>query len=166
MVYERLKPTCFRKYLNLNVGKSYFLPTDMPTKFTISYLLCCYPIALSDAHTHTHITKAFFPRVEERLSRKLYTNQALTTILTGHGNIKAYLYRFKIIDSPTCPCGKGDQHIDHLIYDCELLKPQRDSLKCSVSKIDEWPTSKYKLISRHYKALKTFTNQIPYDSLG
>jgi len=112
------------------------------------------------------ITKAFFPRVEERLSRKLYTNQALTTILTGHGNIKAYLYRFKIIDSPTCPCGKGDQHIDHLIYECELLKPQRDSLKCSVSKIDEWPTSKYKLISRHYKALKTFTNQIPYDSLG
>jgi hypothetical protein len=53
------------------------------------------------------ITKAFFPRVEERLNMKLYTNQALTTILAGQGNIKAYLYRFKIIDSTTCPCGKG-----------------------------------------------------------
>jgi hypothetical protein len=65
--------------------------------------------------TKGSINKAFFPRVEERLSMKLYTNQALTTILTGHGNIKAYLYRFNIIDSPTCPCGKDDQHIDNLI---------------------------------------------------
>ena len=48
--------------------------------------------------TKGSITKAFFPRVEERLNMKPYTNQALTTILTGHGNIKAYLYRFKIID--------------------------------------------------------------------
>jgi len=48
--------------------------------------------------TKGSITKAFFPRVEERLSMKLYTNQALTTILTGHGNIKAYLYRFNVID--------------------------------------------------------------------
>jgi hypothetical protein len=57
----------------------------------------------------------FFPRVEERLNRKLHTTQVLTTILTGHGNIKTYLYGFKIIASPTCPCGKDDQHIDHLI---------------------------------------------------
>ena len=39
--------------------------------------------------TKVNITKAFFPRVEERLNMKLHTNQALTTILTGHGNIKA-----------------------------------------------------------------------------
>jgi hypothetical protein len=65
--------------------------------------------------TKGKITKAFFPRVEERLSRKLHTNQALTTILTGHGNIKAYLYRFKITDSLTCLCGEGDQHIDHML---------------------------------------------------
>ena len=116
--------------------------------------------------TKGSITKAFFSRVEERLSMKLYTNQALTTILMGHGNIKAYLYRFNIIDSPTCPCSKDDQHIDHLICECELLKPQRDMLRFSVSKKDNWPTSKYKLISNHFKALKIFTNQIPYDSLG
>ena len=42
--------------------------------------------------TKGSITKAFFPRAEERLSMKLYTNQALTTILTGHGNIKTYLH--------------------------------------------------------------------------
>jgi hypothetical protein len=75
--------------------------------------------------TKGSITKNFFPRFEERLNRKLHTTQTLTTILTGHGNIKAYLYRFKIIASPTCSCGKDDQHIDHLIYECDLLNPQR-----------------------------------------
>ena len=79
--------------------------------------------------------------------------------------LKAYLYRFKIIDSPTCPCCKGDQHIGQLIYECELLKPQRDTLRFSVSEIHKWPTSKYKLISSHHKVLKIFTNQI-YDSPG
>ena len=32
----------------------------------------------------------------------------LTTILTGHGNIEAYLNRFQISDDSTCPCGKGE----------------------------------------------------------
>jgi hypothetical protein len=117
-------------------------------------------------HTYTHICIHFFPGVKERLNRKLHTTQALTTILTGHGNIKAHLYRFKIIPFPTCPCGKDDQHIDHLIYECELLNPQREILKCSVNKTDKWPTTKYKLINNHYIAFKNFTNQIPFDSLG
>jgi ribonuclease HI len=78
--------------------------------------------------TKGNITKNFFPGVKERLNRKLHTTQALTTILTGHGNIKAYLYQFKVIASPTCPCGKDDQNIDHLIYECELLNPQREIL--------------------------------------
>jgi hypothetical protein len=116
--------------------------------------------------TKGSITKNFFPRIEERLNRELHTTQALTTILTGHGNIKAYLYRFKIIASPTYPCGKDDQHIDHLIYECELLNPQRETLRCSVNKIDKWPTTKYKLINNHHSAFKTFINQIPFDSLG
>jgi hypothetical protein len=55
------------------------------------------------------------------------TNQNLTTMMTAHGNIKAYLYRFKLSDSPTCPCGKNDQTTDHL-FECELLISQRDSL--------------------------------------
>jgi len=30
---------------------------------------------------------------------------------TGHGNIKSYLHRFKIIESPTCLCGTTEQTI-------------------------------------------------------
>jgi hypothetical protein len=40
--------------------------------------------------TKGSITKNFFPRVEERLNRKLHKTQSLTTILTGHGNIKTF----------------------------------------------------------------------------
>jgi hypothetical protein len=59
--------------------------------------------------TKGNTTKQYFPIVAERLNIKISTDQYLTTMLTGHGNIKSYLYRFKLITSPTCPCGKNDQ---------------------------------------------------------
>ena len=88
------------------------------------------------------ITKDYFPIVTEGLNMKISTNQYLTTTMMGHGNIKAYLYCFKLSDSPTGPRYKNDQTTDHLLYECELLKPQRDSLRSLVSKSESWPTSK------------------------
>jgi hypothetical protein len=52
--------------------------------------------------TKGSITKDYFPKVTERLNMKLSINGSLTTMMTGHGNIKAYLHRFKLIDSATC----------------------------------------------------------------
>jgi len=116
--------------------------------------------------TKGYTTKEYFPIVAERLNIKISTNQHLTTMLTGHGNIKSYLYRFKIITSPACPCGKNDQTTDHLLYECELLKIQRHSLKIAVSKSGGWPTNKNTLMSKHYKSIKRFVNSIPFDNLG
>jgi hypothetical protein len=50
------------------------------------------------------ITKEFFPSVESRLAVNLQLNPNVTTIMSGHGNIRSYLHRLKIIDSPECPC--------------------------------------------------------------
>jgi hypothetical protein len=47
---------------------------------------------------------------------KLELTGNLTTILTGHRNIKAYLHRFYISGEQTCPCGKEDQTTEHIIY--------------------------------------------------
>jgi hypothetical protein len=80
------------------------------------------------------ITKDYFPIVAERLKMKIMTTHNLTTMLTGHGNVNAYLHRFKITNTPTCPCGKTDQTIDHLLYECDLLKTQRDTLRSRISK--------------------------------
>jgi hypothetical protein len=111
-------------------------------------------------------TKEYFPQVAEKLNMKISTNQHPTTMLTGHANIKSCLHRFKLITSPACPCGKNDQTTDHLLYECELLKTQRHSLKIAVSKSGVWPISKNTLISKHYKSFKSFVNSIPFDNLG
>jgi hypothetical protein len=74
-------------------------------------------------------------------------------MMNGHGKIKEYLHRFKLIDSATCPCrDNNDQTIDHNVYECEILKTQIDRLRLTVSKTDSWSANKYTVISRHYSA--------------
>ena len=75
----------------------------------------------------------------------------VTTIMTGHGNIRSYLHRLKIIESPECPCKHGIQTVDHLILQCERLKNERDILNNSVIKKDNWPLSKNELINTNFK---------------
>jgi hypothetical protein len=97
---------------------------------------------------------------------KLHHSGNVNTILTGHGNIKAYLYRFHIIEELTCPCGKGDQTTEHIIYDCDRLKEERDRLRMAVTKKSEWPTSKRNRIIRHYNEFAKFINSISFDELN
>jgi hypothetical protein len=68
------------------------------------------------------VTKEFFPSVEGRLAVNIQLNPNVTTIMSAHGNIRSYLHRLKIIDSPECPCKKDIQTVDHLIYQCDKLK--------------------------------------------
>jgi len=53
-----------------------------------------------DNTTKGAIMKSFFPKIGDRLKLKINVTPNFTTMVTGHGNIKAYLYRFKIKDSP------------------------------------------------------------------
>jgi len=99
--------------------------------------------------TKDNTTKEYFPIFADRLNMNISTNQHLITMMTGHGNIKSYIYRFKLTTSPKCPCDKNDQTTDRLLYECELLKTQRHSLKTAVSKSGGWPTSKNTLIGKH-----------------
>jgi hypothetical protein len=69
-------------------------------------------------------------------------------------------------DTPKCPCGNTAQTIDHLQFECELLKKERDSLISAVSKPDGWPINKHTLMSKHYKLFVRFTNQISFDKLN
>jgi hypothetical protein len=89
-----------------------------------------------------------------------------TTMVTGHGNIRSYLHRFKILDTPTCSCGTNDQTIDHLLHECELLNKERDSLISTVLQTDVWPIGKETLIRKHFKIFVKFTNEISFDKLN
>jgi len=83
-----------------------------------------------------------------------------TAIVTGHGNIKTYLHKFKIIENPTCPCNKEDQTVDHTIYSCKLHEQERDRMKASIIKPEHWPVSKHKLVQKYYNNFKQFTDNI------
>ena len=87
-------------------------------------------------------------------------------MFTGHGNIKSYLRRFQMIETPTCPFRTTDQTIDHLLFECELLNKERDSLISTVLKTDIWPISKDKLIRNHFKTFAKFTNKMSFDNLN
>jgi hypothetical protein len=87
-------------------------------------------------------------------------------MVTGHGKTKAYLHRFKIRDTPTCPCGTGDQTIDHLLFECKLLNEERNCLKQLILKTNDWPVSKRDLIRKYFKEFTKFTNKIPFDEIN
>ena len=86
-------------------------------------------------------------------------------MVTGHGNIRSYLHRFKILDTPTCLCGTKDQKIDHLLYECELLNKERNSLISTVLETDVCPISKKTLIRKHFKIFVKFTKEISFNKL-
>ena len=97
------------------------------------------------------ITKEFFSSVERRLAVNLNLSPKVTTIMTGHGNIRAYLHRLKIIGSPQCRWKHGIQTVDHLIFQCNRLKNEGETLKTSVLKVGNWPVSKSELTNRYMK---------------
>jgi hypothetical protein len=44
-----------------------------------------------------------------------------------HGTLRSYCHRFKIMDDPECVCKAGPQTSDHLLWECELLRKQREA---------------------------------------
>jgi hypothetical protein len=98
--------------------------------------------------------------VERRLAEKLNLNRNVTTIMTGHGNIRSYLHRLKIIGNPECPCKEGIQTVDHLIFQCKRLKNEREILKNGAFKVGNWPVIKSELTNRNLKQIIRYINSM------
>jgi hypothetical protein len=86
-------------------------------------------------------------------------------MVTGHGKIKSYLHKYKILDSPMCFCKNREQTVDYILFECKLLEQERDNLKDAILRSENWPLSKNKLITKFDKTFKKFTNNISYDKL-
>jgi len=78
------------------------------------------------------IKQLFFPKIADRLKLKIKVIPKFTTMVRGHGNIKAYLYRFKIKDSTMWSGKRGEQTIDHMLFNCEIEEQERDIIKAAV----------------------------------
>jgi hypothetical protein len=73
-----------------------------------------------------------------------------TALVTGHGKTKAYLHRFKLIDSSMCPPNKGQQTSEHIIFECNIFEAQRSSLiKQIMISGATWPPANDKLITKY-----------------
>jgi len=90
----------------------------------------------------------------------------VTAIMTGHGNIRSYLHRLKIIGSPEFPCKHGIQTVEHLKFQCRRLKNETEMLKNSVLKVGNWPVSKSKLTNKNLKQLISYINSIDLEKLN
>ena len=70
--------------------------------------------------------ESFFPISEEEGNTENTIFPELTTMLTGHGKIRSYLYRLGLTDNPMCPCEEEEQTVDHLIFKCKKLCNQKE----------------------------------------
>ena len=112
------------------------------------------------------LTKTFFPTIKDRLTKRLQMNLNLSTVVTGHGKLRSYLHRFKIIDDPTCPCQMGSQSTEHLIRECTILNKQRETLKNGITKAGgRWPPPNSELVNKYTKLFQKFVDSINFEGL-
>ena len=108
-------------------------------------------IAKWQSHTtKRQATKQIVPVIKDRLTKKkMKLTPKFASIVTAHGKTKAYLHRFKIIESPNCPCNGGEQTVEHLLYDCNKLRRERDKLIRNISNQDKRPVNKSAVMNKH-----------------
>jgi len=112
------------------------------------------------------ITKELFPSVERRLAVNLNLSPKVTTIMTGHGNIRSHLHRLKCIGSPECPCKHDIQTVGHLIFQCNRLKNESETLKTGVLNEGNWPVSKSELTNRYLKQFIRYINSMYLEKMN
>jgi hypothetical protein len=86
-------------------------------------------------------------------------------MITAHGKTRAYLHRFKIIESPECPCANGNQTVGQLLYDCSKLNNEREQLIAHISKEDNWSIRKSELVNKYLKQVIHYANSIDNEKL-
>jgi hypothetical protein len=91
----------------------------------------------------------------------------LSTIVTGHGKLRSYFHRFKIINDPTCFCKKSSHTADHLLRECELFKKQRQVLRNSFMKAGgNWPITNFDLANKYTNFFsQKFANTLNFENL-
>lgn len=112
-------------------------------------------------------TKLFFPTIKQRIVVNIPMLHKLTAILTGHGKLKSYFYRFKISDDQMCSCKSGEQTVRHLLYECKILHKERTAFRRSIAMCGGvWPMQEKDMITKkHIKAFLIFVNSINFDLL-
>jgi hypothetical protein len=87
-------------------------------------------------------------------------------MVTGHGKLKSYFYRFGLTDDPICLCEEGEQTVDHLLFRCKKLKKQRNEMLRQIKSTGgNWPTTHETLVNIYLQIFVTFVKSIDFREL-
>ena len=81
------------------------------------------------------VTKKFLPDVEVayRITRTTVFAPFHVQMLTGHGGIAEYLYRFKLKNSPSCECDlETPESVTHILFECPRFAAYRFDLQTHI----------------------------------
>ena len=98
----------------------------------------CYT-AVIHTYYNMYVVSIKGRKIKYRLKMKITLTPNFTAVVTAHGKTRSYLHRFKITESPVCPCANSNQTVEHIIYDCGKLNKERRKLIADISKEDHWP---------------------------
>jgi len=118
-----------------------------------------------DHTTKGQAKKQFFLVIKDRQTDKFKLTPNFTVIVTAHDKTKAYLHRFKTIESPECPCNNGNQTVEHLLYECTKLQREREKPIRNISNQDKWPGNKNDSVNKYIKHFTQFVNSIDFERL-
>jgi len=109
---------------------------------------------------------SFFPKVDHKPKLRIPITPEFTAIISGHGKTKAYLNRFKLRENPMCPCNEGEQFVEHLIYVCSTLEPNRsDMIKLITTRGGIWPPRNNELVNKYLKIFTKFIKSIDFTKM-
>ncbi|CAG9122974.1 unnamed protein product [Plutella xylostella] len=83
------------------------------------------------------VTRKFLPDVNQayRITRSAKLTPAHVQMLTGHGGMGEYLYRFKLKESPECECDPNIiESVWHIILDCPRFLAARQDLETLIDR--------------------------------
>ncbi|UYV70117.1 hypothetical protein LAZ67_7001841, partial [Cordylochernes scorpioides] len=102
------------------------------------------------AHTPDRLLQ-FLPKVSP--------GEVTTTLLTGHGHVRADLALWRLGEDPSCPhCMEEQQTVDHLLFRCPAFKQHRMKTALLLGKTSFDPVSLAGLPESSTEALRAFRN--------
>ena len=65
-----------------------------------------------------------------------------------------------------CPCNEGEQSVEHLIYVCRILEPQRSSMiQHIMTRGGIWPPTNNELVAKYLNTVSQFVKSIDFSKL-
>jgi len=107
-------------------------------------------------------TKVMIPEVKTRYGLPMPLDH-YTTLLTGHGDFKSKLFKFKLVASPNCVCRNGSETVQHVMYRCPKTQVHREELIRTMAEENEgWPPRDGAFLKtrRTYEALRKYVRKI------